>query len=41
MIAQCLYVSMAESKFYPTPLTPPKGQYLHYAITEAVVNIFC
>ena len=34
---------MAESKFYPTPLTPPKGskvKYLNFAITTAIVNIF-
>ena len=34
---------MAVSKFYPTPLTPPKGskvKYLNFAITKAIVNIF-
>ena len=34
---------MAVSKFYPTPLTRPKGskvKYLNFAITEAIVNIF-
>ena len=39
---------MAVSKFYPTPLTPPKGsppkgskvKYLNFTITKAVVNIF-
>ena len=43
MIAQCLSISMAVSKFYPTPLIPPKGskvKYLNFAITKAVVNIF-
>ena len=34
---------MAVSKFYPPPLTPPKGskvKYLNFAITKAIVNIF-
>ena len=34
---------MAVSKFYPTPLTPPKGskvKYFYFAITKAIVNIF-
>ena len=34
---------MAVSKFYPTPLTPPKGskvKYLNFAITKAIINIF-
>ena len=34
---------MSVSKFYHTPLTPPKGskvKYFNFAITEAVVNIF-
>ena len=34
---------MAVSKFYPTPLTPPKGskvKYFNFAITKAIVNIF-
>ena len=44
MIAQCLWISMAVSKFYPTPLTPTKGskvKYLNFTITKAIVNIFC
>ena len=43
MIAQC-QISMTVSKFYPTPLTPTKGSkvnYLNFAITKAIVNIFC
>ena len=34
---------MAVSKFYPTPLTPPKGskvKYFYFAIIKAFVNIF-
>ena len=34
---------MAVSKFYPTPLTPPRGskvKYLHFAITKAIVKNF-
>ena len=34
---------MAVSKFYPTPLTPPKRskvKYFNFAITQAIVNIF-
>ena len=34
---------MAVSKFYPTPLTSPKGskvKYLNFAITKEVVNFF-
>ena len=34
---------MAVSKFYSTPLTPPKGskaKYFNFATTKAIVNIF-
>ena len=34
---------MAVSKFYPPPLTPPKGpkvRYLNLAISKPIVNIF-
>ena len=43
MIAKCLQISMAVSKFYPTPSTPPKGpkvKYSNFPITKAIINIF-
>ena len=43
MIAKCLQISMAVSKFNPTHFEPPKGskvKYLNFAITKAIVNIF-
>ena len=43
MIALYLLISMAVSKYYPTPLTPRKGskvKYFNFAITKVVVNIF-
>ena len=43
MIAQCLLISNAVSKFYQPLLIPPKGpkvKYLDFAITKAIVNIF-
>ena len=39
-----LLISKAVENFYPTPLTRAKGlkvKHLNFAITMAVVNIFC
>ena len=36
MISKCLLISMAVSKFYPTPFV----KYLNFATTKAIVNIF-